>query len=462
MIDRLMQPVIFIKNIINKGQDRSVNAKKNILASFLIKGGSIAISILSVPLTLTYVNPDEYGIWVTITSLVSWFAFFDIGFGNGLRNKFAEAKAKGEHELARIYVSTTYAILTIISVSVLLLFAVINPFLNWSVILNAPAGMAGELGILALIVFGYFCIDFVLQLIAIVLNADQRSATASFFNFLSSLLSLIIIFILTKTTKGNLVYLGVSFVGTQLIVLLAAGIWFFSNKYKIYAPSFKFVKFKYARNLMSLGLKFFLIQIAFILVYETTVIIIAQQKSTALLDYNNPVAQYNIAFKFFGVIPMAFGIIITPFWSAYTEAYVKKDFEWIRSTMKKLKSIWVLLAIGGIVMLLLSDTVYRFWVRDKIRVPFLLSLTIVSYIIANTWCTIFSVFLNGVGKLKLQLYSGLIGALINIPLAIFLGNQLGVTGVVLSSLILAIGNALWSPIQYRKIMNGTATGIWNA
>jgi O-antigen/teichoic acid export membrane protein len=456
MIDWLKQPVTFIKNAINKGQDRSVKAKKNILASFLIKGGSIAISIVSVPLTLHYVNQTQYGIWLTLTSLVSWFSFFDIGFGNGLRNKFAEAKAKDEHELARVYVSTTYAILTIISASVLLLFAVINPFLNWSVILNAPAGMAGELGILALIVFGYFCIDFVLQLIAIILNADQQPAKASFFNFLASFLSLIIIFILTKTTNGNLIYLGVSFVGTQLLVLLAAGSWFFSKKYKMYAPSLKFVRFKYARNLMTLGLKFFLIQIAFIILYETTIIIIAQ------LFGPEQVAPYNIAFKYFSVIPMVFGIIMTPFWSAYTEAYVKKDFDWIRATMKKLKAAWVLLSAASIVMLLFSNFVYKLWVGAEIKVPFLLSAAIAGYIIANAWCTIFSVFLNGVGKLKLQLYSSLIGALINIPLALFLGKQIGITGVVLSTLLLAVGNALWSPIQYRKIMNGTATGIWNA
>jgi O-antigen/teichoic acid export membrane protein len=455
MIDRLMQPVIFIKNVLNKGQDRSVKAKKNILASFLIKGGSIGISIVSVPLTLHYVNPTQYGIWLTLTSLVSWFSFFDIGFGNGLRNKFAEAKAKDEHALARIYVSTTYAILIIISASVLLLFAFINPFLNWSIILNAPAGMAGELGVLALIVFGYFCIDFVLQLIAIILNADQQPAKASLFNLLSGFLSLIIIFILTKTTEGNLIYLGVSFVGSQLVVLLFAGIWFFSGKYKMYAPARKFVQFKYAKNLMSLGLKFFLIQIAFIILYETTIIIIAQ------LFGPEQVAPYNIAFKYFSVIPMVFGIIMVPFWSAYTEAYVKRDFDWIKSTMKKLKGAWVLLTAASIVMLFFSNIVYRLWVGDEIKVPFLLSAAIAGYIIANAWCTIFSIFLNGVGKLKLQLYSGLIGALINIPLALFLGKQIGITGVVLSTLLLAAGNAIWSPIQYRKIMNGSAKGIWN-
>lgn len=206
---------------------------------------------------------------------------------------------------------------------------------------------------------------------------------------------------------------------------------------------------------MSLGLKFFLIQIAFIVVYETTIIIIAQ------LDQSK-VTPYNIAFKYFSVVPMVFGIILVPFWSAYTEAYVKKDFDWIRNSMRHLIKIWVLLLVVVTGMLLVADKVYYLWVKDVVKVPFTLSLVIAAYIIINAWCTIYSVFLNGVGKLKLQLYSGIIGALINIPLAIWLGKTMGVTGVVLASLILAAGNALWSPVQYKRIMNNTATGIWNA
>jgi len=74
---------------------------------------------------------------------------------------------------------------------------------------------------------------------------------------------------------------------------------------------------------------------------------------------------------------------------------------------------------------------------------------------------IFSMFLNGVGKLKLQLYSGLFGALINIPLAIFLGKQFGIFGVVLSTCLLGVLGAIWMPIQYYKIINNKAQGIWN-
>jgi len=455
MINTITKFVLVLRGLITKGHERSVKAKKNILASFVIKGGSIAVSLVSVPLTIHYVSPPQYGIWLTLSSMVGWFGFFDIGLGNGLRNRFAEAKAKGEDELARIYVSTTYAVLTMISLFVLLVFLVINPFLDWAQILNTEHSMAKELSYLALIVFGYFCLDFVLQLIVVVLSADQKPALASFFNFFASLLSLVIIFILTKTTSGNLIYLGVSFVGTQLIVLFSASIYFFNSQYKKYSPSRKYVKFRYAKSLMSLGVKFFILQIAAILVYQTTVIIIAQLFSP------EAVVPYNIAFKYFSVIPMAFSIIITPFWSAYTEAYVKKDEVWIRKSMHHLQRIWLGFLAMGTVMLLASSFVYRLWIGTVVTVPFYLSLTIFAYIIINAWCTMYSMFLNGVGKVKLQLYSGMFGALLNVPLALLLGKHIGIAGVVMSTLILAVLNSVWAPIQYRKIMSGTATGIWN-
>ena len=38
------------------------------------------------------------------------------------------------------------------------------------------------------------------------------------------------------------------------------------------------------------------------------------------------VTQYNIAYKYFNVLNMFALIILSPFWSAFTDAYVKKDF----------------------------------------------------------------------------------------------------------------------------------------
>lgn len=39
---------------------------------------------------------------------------------------------------------------------------------------------------------------------------------------------------------------------------------------------------------------------------------------------------YNLSYKYFSVLIMAFSIVISPLWSAITEAYVRKDFKWFK------------------------------------------------------------------------------------------------------------------------------------
>jgi O-antigen/teichoic acid export membrane protein len=445
----------FIKKFLNKGHARSANARKNIVASFLIKGLNIAIGLVLVPMTIHYVNPTQYGIWLTLSSIIGWLGFFDIGLGNGLRNKFAEALAKGDDSRAKIYVSTTYAILTIIIAIVLLVFFCINPFLNWAKILNAPPELARELSVLAMIVFSSFALRFVLQLITTILTADQKPARASLFNLFGSVFSLIVIFILTKTTTGNLVYLGLGLAFTPVLVFSASSIWFYSGAYKKYAPSVKHIDLSLSRDLMGLGAKFFVIQIAAIVLYETANIVISQLFSPA------EVTPYNIAYRYFGIISMVFSIIMTPFWTAFTEAWHKKDMVWIENTMKNLNRLSLLAIISVLAMLSVSKFVFRLWVGKDVIVPIGISIVMAAYFIIYVRNMTYVYFLNGVGKVKLQLYSSVAGMIINIPLAIFLGRKMGVAGVLLSSVILNGINTIWTVIQYKKIVNNTATGMWN-
>ena len=127
------------------GHERTVRINKHVITMFILKSVSIVIGLLLVPMTIHYVNPTQYGIWVTLSSVISWIAFFDVGLGNGLRNKLAEALAVGNEQLARKYISTTYAVLAMIMSGVYLLFLLVNPFVNWMHILNAPPGLATEL-----------------------------------------------------------------------------------------------------------------------------------------------------------------------------------------------------------------------------------------------------------------------------------------------------------------------------
>ena len=169
-----MNLINLIKNKIFGGHERSVKANRNILLSFFIKSISILTGLLMVPLTISYVNQSQYGIWLTLSSIIAWISFLDIGFGNGLRNKFSEHKAKNNHKLVKHYVSTTYGILTIIFLFVWIIFFLVNNYLDWSIILNTSDELRSELSIVALTVFSFFCLQIILQTIATILLADQR------------------------------------------------------------------------------------------------------------------------------------------------------------------------------------------------------------------------------------------------------------------------------------------------
>lgn len=119
-----------IKKYIQNGDARSVMVKKNIAGAFVLKCISILISLQVVPLTINYVNPTQYGIWLTLSSIIAWLSYFDLGFAHGFRNRFTEAVAKNDFKSAREYVSTTYAVLSIIFSFILLLVQVVNIFLT--------------------------------------------------------------------------------------------------------------------------------------------------------------------------------------------------------------------------------------------------------------------------------------------------------------------------------------------
>ena len=448
---------IFIVNFFTKGHERSINVKKNIIATFLLKGLSMIISFLFVPLTINYVNSTNYGIWITLSSLIVWFNFFDIGLGNGLRNKLTEAFAQKNMKLAKIYVSTTYAVLSLIIFPIMLIFIVVNPFIEWASVFNAPASMGGELRALMLVVFVFFCLKFVLQTFITILFADQKPSLNNALNLVWNLITLIIIFILTKTTEGSLFWLGTVISVVPVIVLIITSIYFFKHQYKDFAPSFSFVKFSYAKDLLNLGVQFFIISLAGVVIFSSTNLIISQLYGPV------EVTPYNIAYKYFSITTMVFSMAMVPFWSAFTDAFVRKEYDWIKSSVKKLLITWILLLVFSIFMLIFSDFFYRIWLGKVIEIPFQLSFIVFIYFIFHSLSLIFTSFLNGIGKIRLSLISAVIEAIIYIPAALLFSEYLGmgVGGVVLASALSPLIGCIWMPVQYYKIINQRANGIWN-
>jgi O-antigen/teichoic acid export membrane protein len=406
---------------------------------------------------LAYLDILKYGIIIIMLYLVAWFNVLDFGLGHGLRNKFTEALGLNKHKQARIYVSTCYSMLGIISIIFFSFFLFFNQFLPWQKILAVDQSFNEEILILSLIIFGCFSLNLVLNTISNILWADQKSSIADLNLLITKIVIIVIIYIFTKTSSSSLIYVGLTYSVTPLLVLFIFSLYLYNSKYKDYSPSFKFVDFKFGKKLYEIGWKFFILQISYIVLMLTDNIIITQ------LYGPETVTPYHIAGKYYSVALTLFLIISSATRSAFTEAFTKKKFSWIKDTMNKQKKILIGVIILIIVMIAASNYAFKIWVGEKIIIDYQLSIGWGLFVIIYSYSVIYIHFLNGVGKFKLQMINASIGATINIPLSIFLAKYVGLgsAGVILATSITLAIYLIFGKIQYEKIINNKATGIWN-
>jgi hypothetical protein len=57
----------------------------------------------------------------------------------------------------------------------------------------------------------------------------------------------------------------------------------------------------------------------------------------------------------------------------------------------------------------------------------------------------------------------LVISVINIPLSVYFAKylEMGSVGVILGTIACLLFGAVLHPLQYKKIINGTARGVWN-
>lgn len=446
--------IALIKKYITSGSGRSVKAKKNIIASLINKGVAIIISLLIVPITINYLDAEQYGIWLTLSSIVSWIAYFDIGLGHGFRNKFAEAKACGDIVLARKYVSTTYALLSIIFSIVLVIMLIINTFIDWTLVLNISTSNVLLRNVVGILVFGV-AISFVLNVSTIMLSADQKPALASIISTIGQAAALLVIFILTLSTNGNMELIAIALSWVPCLVVFLSSLYLYRHQYIEYSPSRRFVDFSLARDIIFLGGKFFVIQISMLVIFQMVNIILSRVLGPDM------VTVYNVTYKYYSVSLMVFNIILAPFWSAFTDAYTQQDLCWMKHIKKKLIKIWVAVVIFNFALLLISPLFFKLWLKETVSIPLSVSIAMCIYLCVLSYSSMYMTLLNGIGKVAVQMVVYVVCALFSLPLSYYLCGVYGIVGILLVLSVVYFVQSIFARRQLSLLLNSEATGLWN-
>ncbi len=443
------------KQLTTKSEDQRTNLlKKNILYSFLIKGWSSLVQLILVPLTLNCLNQYEYGIWLTINSLLIWIDTFDIGLGNGLRNNLTIAIAQNNRERGRKLVSTTLVMLTIIVSVILFIVISLLHFVDAYKVLNVDIRQVSNLNDIIAVSIALVAATFIFKFIGNIYLAMQLPAVNNLIVALGQTVSLLGIYFLSLTQQVNLIQVAVVYTASPLLVYLCSYPITFT-KYSYLRPSLQLFDRTELKSLFSLGIRFFIAQIAGLVIFASSNLIISHIFSP------KEVTPYQIVYRYFGMTNILFTLISAPLWSATTDAYTRGDWDWIKRNMTKMHKV-VLLMIGLLgVMFLVATPVYHLWVGKNIVITQTLSLLMAIYMVFIIIGTCYSNMLCGFGKIQVLTLVTIIEAIIYIPLALLLSKQLGTTGIILALVIVNAFSAVTNKIQFDKIMHGTARGIWN-
>jgi len=434
---------------------RTSKVKKNIFSSIIYKGFALPLSLISTPLIISIFGSERYGVWITLSSIIAWFSFFDIGLGHGLRNKLAAALAQNDLVKAKKYVSTTYAAIGVVSLGLFCLFFTINQIVDWASVLNVSYSLDPSITMVPMVIVTFFCVQFFLKLLSVVLVSTQKSSATYLFELLTGVVGLAGVFLLTWSDRPALTSLALVLSAAPVVVLFMASIYYYKTELVMLAPTIKSIDWKLSGDILGLGYKYLFLQLTFIVFTQTDNIIIAR------LFGMEEVTVFNVGFKLFSLLIMGFSILISPLWTAFTDAYESKDWAWIKNVNRKSLQLWIGFTLLTFIIFLCSPVLFRWWMGDKVVVPMSLSAALAFYVVSFTWHQIHVTLLNGTGKLVVQLMMVLVCGLVNIPLAIILGKSIGLPGITLANAVLFVIMGTVYYIQGKKITDQTADGIWN-
>ena len=390
------------------------SVEKSGIINMAIKPLSLILALLYTPLLISYLGNEKYGLWATILSMISWINYFDVGIGNGLRNVLSKDVQTNDYEHANKAVSTSYVVLSCISLTLLVLLLIITATTNWNGVFSTSVTMRPTLAIS----FVFICINFVVSLINTIQYALQKSEGVAIRGCIIQVINITGLLILSKTSTESLERMAVLF-GFSTLLVNAVTTFFVVHDKSFLRPSIKEFDKGIIRDICNTGLRFFIIQIMCLLMFTVDNLLISH--------FFGPeeVTPFSIANKVYYVGYSILAAFIVPYWSGTTAAVARRDFLWIKKSIRKVIRILLLFIIGCIIVTIVFKPVVYIWLHRELNYqPGLIVLMCVFYIlyaILSVECQ----FINGTGELTVQLIMYVVLGITNIPLSILLGVAIG-------------------------------------
>jgi O-antigen/teichoic acid export membrane protein len=401
-----------------------------VAASLIARLLTSCVALLSVPLTISYLGAERYGLWLTVSSVIAMMSFADLGIGNGLLTEVS--RAQGEQEDGRIRSLSSSAFFSLSAIALVLggLGAWLIPTLDWASLFGttSPAARAEALPVTVTL-----AVLFILGVPASVAERVQMGTQATYiataWNAAGSLVSLLGLLVVTQLELG-LVALVVCLSGAPTFARVVNSLWFFYGPGKAYRPSLSSMSVPDAQRLVRTGTLFVILQVSASFAFLSDNLVLANTIGAA------GVPELAIPTQMFSFLIMPVAMMATTMWPAYGEAAARGDTEWVRNALRRAIRVTLLFACGGGSILVLGgDTLICLWTRGQVETGLDVLIPVALSTVLMAWGTSVAGYLNGTGKLRAQTLCAVIMAPTAFGLKWILAERWGVAGIPWATVI---------------------------
>jgi O-antigen/teichoic acid export membrane protein len=399
------------------------------ISSILAKSISMLTMLVSVPLTLHYLQQERYALWATISSSIAMLCFADLGIGNGLLNAIAESDGKSDSAAAQRYVSSAFYLLSAIGMVIAVVSLACYRLVPWQRLFNVHSDVAiREAGPAAIILILCFAANIPLGIIQRVQAGFQEGFLTNLWMISGSLLGLAGVLLGIKSRAG-LPWLVLAMGGGPVIAnVLNLLTWIRGRRWLWPHPTM--VSSDAAVYLIRTGLLFFVLQLAIAIGFQSDSLVIAQVLGA------EKVTQYIIPARIFSITPLLLGMAAMPLWPAFGEALASGDLSWVRRAFFRLLRFSAVVSLAiNLPLMVFGRKLIELWVGRSVSPSIWLLIGLGTWGIQSGLAAPLGALLNGCNGIRMQAFCAGLMAVANLLCSIYFTRHIGVAGVIYGTIV---------------------------
>ena len=329
----------------------------------------------------------------------------DFGISNSLRNYLTEALEKRNMLFANKIVSTTYIIMLIPLIFLIILGLVSNYLVNWNIIFNVSENQE-ETEKLFKIAFFLFPFIFYLNTITYIYHAYFKSYIVNIMQFLNLFVNCIIIKIFDFFEIGNLVTLGLIYFLTNISIYLFFTILFLLKEKGTIKIKLSYFDPKLINSLLGLGLGFFFLDIASLALLNSGPFLISY--------FFNPSfsVKFQLPYKLLSIFLTLSTIILSPLWTLIIKKMVTKSYSDILAINKKIITLMVsVFSVIFVSTFFLNFAIY-IWVGKYYDIEWTFLLLVSTIVMLSIITHVYKTLLNAMSIVYIQVVVYMCGTIV--------------------------------------------------